>query len=146
MDAPNPCAAPAAATVDPAGEVASPERIAALPVSDAWKARFRLISAAGGARLPLADRLPGGERLAVSFNLPAFVLGPLWFLAKGLWRQAITMSALSLLAMTVVGIVLGLVGLAQVAPLVGWACMAVFGARANVAYYVKMALGRKVWL
>jgi hypothetical protein len=150
MDTPEPLAAAphaqAGADPDPDPDVVAPAAIDLLPVSDTWKGKFRLISRAGGPGLPRFDALAGGERLRVGFNLLALLLGPLYYLAKGMWRQAIAMSALMLLAMTLVEAVLGLVGLAKLNPLVGWTCMAIFSVRANVDYYRLAAQGRKAWL
>jgi hypothetical protein len=148
MDTPEPLAAAphAQAGTDPDPDVVAPAAIDLLPVSDTWKGKFRLISRAGGPGLPRFDALAGGERLRVGFNLLALLLGPLYYLAKGMWRQAIAMSALMLLAMTLVEAVLGLVGLAKLNPLVGWTCMAIFSVRANVDYYRLAAQGRKAWL
>lgn len=128
------------------GDVVSDEAIAALDVSAAWKEKFRLIVRAGGTALPRLDTLMLGERMRVVFNLFAFVLGPLYFLAKGLWRQALGLSAVVLIAMTVLGVVLHYAGLGQMAGWIDYGALAVYGLRANTAYYAKVVLGRRDWL
>lgn len=65
------------------------DRIDRLTVSDKWKKRFKVITKAGGPRLPDFRSLPIAERRGINFNWLAFLLGPFYFLAKGLWRQAI---------------------------------------------------------
>ncbi|MCW4453586.1 DUF2628 domain-containing protein [Flavobacterium sp. MXW15] len=118
------------------------DRIAALDVSETWKRRFRAIEAAGGPELPRFRELPFSERRRVQFNLLAFLLGPFYYLAKGLWRQAVVYV---LIALAVI-LLLELAGLDSVTRVVGYGFAAVYAVRANIGYYKRMVLAQPPWL
>ena len=63
--------------------------IARLDVSESWKNKFRLIEKAGGPELPHVKKLTTRERFSVSFKPLALFLGPFYYFAKGLWKQAV---------------------------------------------------------
>ncbi|WP_449468123.1 DUF2628 domain-containing protein [Stenotrophomonas humi] len=63
--------------------------ISHLTVSKSWKSKFGLIDKAGGPDLPNFRNLPFGERFGLNFNILAFIFGPFYCPAKGLWRQAV---------------------------------------------------------
>ncbi len=116
--------------------------IGRLDVSETWKRRFRIIELAGGADLPKLRDLPSGDRVAVRFNFLAFFLGPFYYLAKGLWRQAVLYTLLAV----AVGVLLELVGLGRAAKAIGYGVAAIYGIRANTSYYRKAVFGDAPWL
>lgn len=133
-----PVAAPATARA-----AAKPmDPIARLDVSDAWKRKFRLIEKAGGPTLPNFRELPFGERYALGLNFLAFLFGPFYYLAKGLWRQAVLYF---ILAFALV-VVLELVGLGKISRGIGYGFAAVYGLRANTSYYRRVVLGEAPWV
>ncbi|MGY3265538.1 DUF2628 domain-containing protein [Lysobacter sp. HA35] len=116
--------------------------IDALDVSPKWKARFRAIEKAGGARLTKLRDLDKAERNLVNRNWPAFFFWPVYFPAKGLWRQAISYF---LIAMALV-FLFELVGLGRYSRVVGYGMGAVAAFRANLGYYKRVVLGQASWL
>lgn len=119
--------------------------IESLPVSDPWKQKFRLLEKAGGPKQPNLKGLSSGERLKIGFNILAFLFGPLYYLAKGMWKKALALFGACVLAIVVIGFALELFGLTKVANALGYGAAAVFAVRANVHYYKKMVLGENGW-
>jgi hypothetical protein len=121
----------------------------ALPaISDAWRARFALLHKAGGAAMPQSIELTLGERAMVRFNLPAFVLGPVYYAAMGMWKKGVTLGLLSCLLIVLARLLLGTVGLAHsgltamaylIAPLL-------YATRANIDYFTRVVLHDDGWL
>ncbi|WOB27947.1 MULTISPECIES: DUF2628 domain-containing protein [Xanthomonas] len=118
------------------------DRIDRFNVSDTWKKRFKVIAKAGGTKLPDFRSLSSGERRGINFNWLAFLLGPFYFLAKGLWRQAVVYVLLAIALATL----LELVGLGQLGRAVGYGFAAIYAVRANVSYYAKVVQGQAPWL
>lgn len=134
---------PVAPPASPAPPTRPPrDEISRLDVSDAWKARFRTIERAGGPDLPNFRDLPGSERRGIHFNWVAFLLGPFYYLAKGLWRQAI---AYTLFAFACV-LVMETVGLGRFGQAVGYGIAALYAIRANISYYKRIVLGETPWV
>ena len=125
----------------PEKSVAS-ELIERLDVSETWKRRFRIIERAGGPDLPKVRDLPPADRRTIGFNFLGFFFGPFYYLAKGLWQQAL------LYTLMVIGFVLLLemVGLGFITRFLGYGVAAVYGIRANTSYYRKAVLGDAPWL
>ena len=115
--------------------------IAQLDVSDSWKNTFRLIERAGGPDLPHLKELKSGERFSINFKALAFFLGPFYYLAKGLWKQAV----LYLLLAIVLVLLFDAFGLEKVSKGVGYGFAAIYSLRANVSYYRKVVLGVTPW-
>lgn len=113
-----------------------------LDVSDAWKRKFRLIESAGGPDLEALRDLEFRDRFSISFNLLAFVFGPIYFLAKGLWRQASLYVAIAF----VLFFILELLGLGGFSQGIGYGFAAMCAGRANVSYYKKVVLQEAPWL
>lgn len=116
-------------------------RIDALPVSDAWKTRFRLIERAGGAKLPNLKALSFGQRMKVMFNVLAFLFGPLYYLTKGLWKKALVLFAICVVVVVVADLVMG----DRFGNAIGIATGALFAVRANIDFYKKKVLGDDGW-
>ena len=112
-----------------------------LDVSDSWKNTFRLIEKAGGPDLPKFKDLSFGERFSMNFKILAFFLGPFYYLAKGLWKQAV----LYLLLAIALILLLDAFGLDKVSKSVGYGFAAIYAVRANVSYYKKVVLGVTPW-
>lgn len=119
--------------------------IDSLQVSTSWKQRFRLIEKAGGAKQPNLKGLSTGERFKIGFNVLAFLFGPFYYLAKGMWKKALALFGACVVAMVALGVVLDLVGLSRVADALGYGAAAVFAVRANIDYYKRMVLGDSGW-
>lgn len=121
---------------------ATRDAITALAVSDKWKRRFRLIEKAGGPTLPGFRALTTPERRAIQFNWIGFLLGPFYYLAKGLWRQAVVYVAMAIAC----ALMFELLGLGKFTRVVGYGFAAVYALRANVSYYRRVVLGESRWL
>ncbi len=112
-----------------------------LDVSDSWKNTFRLIERAGGPDLPQFKELSFGERFSINFKLLAFLFGPFYFLAKGLWKQAV----LYLLIALALVFLFDALGLEKVSKSIGYGFAAIYAVRANVSYYRKAVLNVTPW-
>jgi hypothetical protein len=112
--------------------------------SEAWKKTFALLEKAGGPKLPKANELAFRERSKVSFNSLGFVFGPFYYLAKGMWRKAISLFALCIVAIVILAIILDAVGMSDEIPIYLISSV-VFATRANIDYYKKIVLGDHGW-
>jgi Protein of unknown function (DUF2628) len=119
--------------------------IASLPVSDTWKLRFMLMQKAGGPSMRQLKALSFSERMKISFNFLAFLFGPLYYVSKGMWKKGLAFFVACVVAATVLGVVLELMGLGRIANALGYGFAAVFASRANVDYYKKMVLQENGW-
>lgn len=140
----NPYGAPVPPTANVAesspGTEADP--ISCLDVAESWKRKFRLIDKAGGPDIPRFRELSFGERFSLNFNILAFFFGPFYYLAKGLWRQAI----IYFIFAVAVFLLLEAIGLGQFSRSVGYGLAAGYAVRANISYYKKVVLGNIPWL
>jgi len=118
--------------------------IDALSVSAAWKQKFRLIEKAGLPK-PNLKALSMGERVRVGFNVMAFLFGPIYYLAKGMWKKALSLLLVSLSIVVALSAVLHLAGLDRMAHAVSYGMAGFFAARANLDYYRKLVLGDNGW-
>ncbi len=142
MDSSNPYAAPHASLVS--DDSAS---IDALQVSDAWKRRFHAIAKAGGPRLPQLKALPVRERRhAMGFNILAFLFGPLYYLAKGMWRRAVSYTVLVLAAILLIDLLLEALGYGDLTRFLSYGVAALFAMRANLDYFKVKVQGDNGWL
>ena len=104
-------------------------------ISESWKKKFALIEKAGGPKLPRARDLSFAERNSLVFNWLGALFNGFYYLAKGMWKKAITLTALAV----VIGLVLDLVFFAAGFPKLAKASslvlpIAIFGTRANIDY------------
>lgn len=141
---PNPFAPPQAPVSDVAAPLAT-AAIADLPVSDSWKTKFQLLEKAGGVKMPQLKALDFGERMKLSFNILAFLFGPFYYLAKGMWKKAIALFMVCAVLVVVLGVILEMAGFGQFARSLGYGVAAIFAVRANIDYYKKMVLGQNGW-
>lgn len=117
-----------------------------LKVSKVWKDRFKLLRDAGGPSMPNLKSIPLKERRKYSqFNILAFLFGPFYYLAKGMWRKAISLFSVCVLAATILEFVLQSLGFAALGKAVGYGIAAIFAVRANIDYYKKMVLNDNGW-
>jgi hypothetical protein len=144
MNTPNPYAPPQATVADVAAPNAEAD-IAGLPVSDGWKARFYLIRRAGGPAMKQINALSFSERMKITFNILGFLLGPLYYLAKGMWRKAISLFGVCVLAAIALDVLLSLLHMAHLGRAMGLAFGALWAVRANIDYYKKMVLKDNGW-
>ncbi|CAN7264277.1 DUF2628 domain-containing protein [Polaromonas sp. LjRoot131] len=141
---PNPFAPPQA----PVSDVPAPQAtasIAELPVSDAWKTKFQLIEKAGGVKLPQFKALGVGERMKIGFSILAFLFGPFYYLAKGMWKKAISLFVVCVAVVLLLQFVLEMAGLGRFSNSLGYGVAAIFAARSNIDYYKKMVLRQNGW-
>jgi hypothetical protein len=109
-----------------------------LAVSSKWKQRFHLIKGAGG--------IAEAGRGAVGFNVFAFFLGPLYYLAKGMWRKAFSLFGLVFAVSIGFDIILVLTHLPPgLGLLIGIGSAVFYALRANSDYYRKKVLNDNGW-
>lgn len=115
-------------------------------VSKRWVEVFALIENAGGAKLPELKSLDRGDRFKIKMNWLAFFLGPIYFLAIGLWRQVVSYLTLMVLYFNTVDILmLNVFGMTELPfPVLSY-CL-VWGMLANRSYYKRQVLGEKNWI
>lgn len=116
-----------------------------IPLSETWKVRFELIEKAGGDRLPYIERLTAKERIQVRFNGLAFLFGPFYYVAKGMWRRAITILAVAFVFSAPLTLIFRVLGLEDMERAITLAVSAVFAFKANLDYYFFAKLGKKLW-
>jgi hypothetical protein len=119
------------------------EKHSDVDLSPAWHAKFALIDKAGGPSLSGLKALPVSERFKL-MNWWALVFGAFYYLAKGMWRKAISLSV----ALSIAALLLDLVMESLEMPSNGMAtgaAAAIFGIRANIDYYKKIVLRQNGW-
>jgi len=141
---PNPFAPPQAEVQDIDATSGSAD-IDGLPVSDGWKRKFRLIQKAGGPKQTQFKSLTSGERMKISFNILAFLFGPIYYIVKGMWKKGLALFGACFGVLVVLSVLLELAGLGKVANALGYGAAALFAVRANIDYYKKMVLGDNGW-
>jgi hypothetical protein len=141
----SPYATPKTGLIDPQTLVTD-ERIAALEVSDKWKQRFTALHRAGGPKMPKFKELSKAERKQIGvFNILGFFFGPLYYIAKGMWRKALSLFLVCAAVAISVGLVMEHFGYERFAQAISYGLAAVFAARANIDYYKKMLLNDNGW-
>ena len=120
--------------------------IDSLPVSATWKKRFNWLKKAGGPSMPNLKTMPKAERKGFSlFNILAFLFGPFYYLAKGMWRKGISLFIVCVAVVIALEFLLVMIGFGQFGKALGYGVAAVFAVRANIDYYKKMVLGENGW-
>jgi hypothetical protein len=120
-------------------------KIDSLKVSERWRMKFRIIEKAGGPKLPKFKSVPYNERKSIGFNGLGFLFGPFYYLAKGMWRKAITYFGGGVALVIVLSIVMDMFGFKDVEKYLGYGIAAAFAVRANIDYYTKMVLDDDGW-
>ncbi|GJI95364.1 hypothetical protein RugamoR57_20820 [Duganella caerulea] len=110
-----------------------------------WRIRFDLIELAGGPNLPRKKKLTSSERMRTQFNVWAFLFGPLYYLAKGMWRKALAYWLIGFMLLFVVEVTMQDIDWTLLEKAVGIATTALYALRANIDYYKKMVLHDNGW-
>lgn len=121
----------------------------ALPaMSAAWRTRFALLHKAGGAAMPQSIELTLAERATVRFNLLAFVLGPVYYAAMGMWKKGVSLAVLAVLLVLLARALLDAAGLAHtgLGTMVYLIAPLLYAARANIDYFTRVVLHDDGWL
>jgi Protein of unknown function (DUF2628) len=137
--------APPKAVVEDVAAQHSSADILNLPVSDNWKAKFFLLEKAGGVKMASIKALSVAERMKITFNLLAFLFGPIYYAFKGMWKKGLAIFGASLVLVLLIGFVLELAGLGRFANALGYGAAAFYAIRANIDYYKKMVLKQNGW-
>lgn len=137
------CGAPQSAAPRAAAAVGAATAQASAEVSASWQRRFALVEKAGGPKLPHANKLAFGERMRLMFNIWGFLFGPFYYLAKGMWKKAITLFVVALVLYVVLAVVLSALHLPE--GFLSFIAPVIFATRANVDYYKKTVLGDASW-
>jgi hypothetical protein len=116
---------------------------AAQTISPAWQKKFALLEKAGGPKLSKLSQLKFGERIGVAFNIWGFLLAPVYYLVKGMWKKAIVLTALGIALVLILEVILEAFKIRSSAA--SFATCAIFATRANIDYYKKMVLGDNGW-
>lgn len=120
--------------------------IDSLPVSDKWKQRFKGIKKAGGPAMPHFKQMSKEDRKQVGlFNVLAFLFGPIYYIAKGMWKRALSLFFACFVVLFGLAIILEWAGMGAIARFLGYGAAAVFAVRANIDYYKKMVLNDNGW-
>lgn len=146
----NPYAASSTSTVTATGV-----DIEQLDVSDRWKTYFRGIHKYGGLQAPLLKAIPKGpQRLEAykeatppmaSFFL-ALVFGFFYYLAKGMWKKGLVLTAIVIVFLILLTTVLYMIGGETLADASRYLGGAIFGIMAPRDYYAFKVEGDKGWL
>lgn len=112
-------------------------------VSESWKKRFSILEKAGGPKLQKVRELGFVERRKLFFNIWGFLFGPFYYLAKGMWKKAIILTALAIAAVVVLELVLEAMGVGS--KITNFVAPAIFSTRANIDYYKKIVLDDNEW-
>ena len=114
-------------------------------LSALWRIRFDLVEKAGGPTRPLFKQLSLGERFRLAFNLWALLFGPFYYLAKGMWRKAITILVLTLSVLILTNILAPDGSLDFLENMLTTMISFWFFLNANVNYYKKVVLDDNGW-
>jgi uncharacterized membrane protein YvbJ len=112
-------------------------------ISQAWKKTFALLEKAGGPQLPKIRELVFGERFKVIFNVWAFLFGPFYYFAKGMWKKAIVLFAMCMVGIVILSLICEAVGISDA--ITTFIAPAIFARRANIDFYKKIVLGDNGW-
>ncbi|WP_114971115.1 DUF2628 domain-containing protein [Rhodoferax ferrireducens] len=133
------CGAPQALQVKSAQRA----QAASTGLSDAWTRRFALIEKAGGPKLPKMKELSFAERFQLIFNIWAFLFGPFYYAANGMWKKGLTLLGVCLVAVIILAIILEAIGISPDAA--AFFAAGVFSRRSSTDFYKKMVLGDDGW-
>jgi hypothetical protein len=112
-----------------------------------WRQRFAFFHAYG---LPSSSpeareafkALPFGTKVRINSNIPAFLFGPFYFFAKGMWRKGLTLLA----AVVATAIVMVIVDAPDpLARAVGFGFATAVMTTANYAYYLHVVRRSRSW-
>ena len=115
------------------------------PLSEAWQRRFAFFESYGSPFQPAAAKalraLPLGPQLSISFNLWAFIFGPIYFAVVGVWRRGVTLMAVAVVLSLALDHLFG----DAVSRAFGFGAAAVFATTVNYYRFIKVTQGRDEW-
>lgn len=120
-------------------------------LSDNWKRKFALIEKAGGVKYPKLKELSIGEKFRIVINFWGFFFGPIYYILKGMWKKAITFTAIGYALIFAIEFIFAITGIneTQVGSAIinasGYGIAGAFGYMANNDYYKKMVLNKNGW-
>jgi hypothetical protein len=117
---------------------------ASADISEAWQKKFSLIEKAGGPNFPRIRELKFGERHKITFNILAFLFGPIYYLVKGMWKKAISLFIISVILILALELILAHFGLSTDAT--KFVSGAIFATRANIDFYKRIILKTDDWI
>lgn len=112
-------------------------------VSESWQKKFDLLEKAGGVKMPNAKKLSFGDRRKIVFNIWGFLFGPIYYIAKGMWRKAISLFGVSILIIVILELICREFGFSSA--ITNFVAAAIFSNRATVDYYKKIKLKDNGW-
>lgn len=115
-------------------------------LSDSWKNKFILIEKAGGVKLPNIKKLTFGERSKIITNIFGFLFGPIYYIIKGMWKKAITLTLISAIIVFCISIIAVMFGKPSIANMANFIGAAIFGSRANIDYFKKIRMNDDGWI
>lgn len=115
-------------------------------VSESWIKVFNLIEEAGGVKLPNARKLKVFDRVRVGVSFLGFLFGPIYYLFKGMWQKAITLTLITMGIFTFVIIGLEALGKPEIINSLNFISGILFGVRGKTDYYKKVRLKDNGWL
>jgi hypothetical protein len=136
-------ASPSEKTVDTQNGTA--HDIASLPDSVAWKKVFLLIQKAGGPSLKNIAALTGGERMRVMTNIWAFMFGPLYYAANGMWKKGLLLFLGGSALVIIVEMAFVVLDIDVPAQALGLGLSSLFSTQANIDFYKKEVLRKSGW-
>jgi hypothetical protein len=112
-----------------------------------WQQRFAFFDTYGLPSSSLEAReayklLPFGTKVRIGSNILAFLFGPLYFFAKGMWRKGLTLLAAAI-TIAVVTVVIDVPD--SIARAVGLGFAAAAATTANYAYYLHVVKHSRSW-
>lgn len=137
------CGAPQLLAAKSSPTVASQAAVQPETVSAGWQRKFALIEKAGGPKLPQSKALSFGERMKVVFNVWGFLVGPLYYLLKGMWKKAIVLTLIAFAIILVLELLLQAMQMSDLSTY--FVAPAIFGSRATIDYYKKVVRGDNGW-
>ncbi len=113
-----------------------------------WQERFAFFEQHGAPNSPgfkeALKGLPSSQRRKITFNWLAWLFGPFYFLAVGMWRRALVAFGIAVAVGIVVSLLPDSVG-NILSRGVGFALAFLFGLTANYSYFLKERRGDNGW-
>jgi uncharacterized membrane protein len=114
-------------------------------IPEIWANRFALIEKAGGPALPRLKGMPFAEIWKIKFNLLAFLLGPIYYAVKGMWKKGVTLFIALSVVLGVVSVLLEEAFDINLDVALSVLAAGLFSRFANVTYYRLVKERRNSW-
>jgi len=125
------------------GSQGSGQPFTAAEIPAGWQRKFALLEKAGGPKMPKYRDLSFSERRGLLFSLWGFFFGPFYYLAKGMWKKAISLTAVCTVLIVVLALIFSAMHWSD--GILNIVAGVIFAVRANIDYYKKMVLGDNGW-